>query len=252
MSLGSLDRAPQLPARIVEAIRREIREGRLKAGDRLPGEQGLADTFKVSRNVVREAIARLRSDGVVQSRQGIGAFVVRETPLPVLRVEPDASSDRAAYTALFELRAMLEVQAAGLSASRGTPAQHAGISAALDRMRGPEKRADKGVDADLEFHRAVALATGNDYVARVAGYVSEHMRESIMATRRRPDADVDAIVEVTIAEHLAIHAAILARNAPAARGAMERHIVNAAGRVGIRLDPGSTPVGATGPDPARD
>jgi GntR family transcriptional regulator, transcriptional repressor for pyruvate dehydrogenase complex len=238
MSLNSLDRAPQLPTRIVEALRREITEGRLKPGDRLPGEQLLAETFKVSRNVVREAIARLRSDGVVQSRQGIGAFVVREAPLPVLRVEPDASRNRQTYTNLFELRAMLEIRAAGLAATRGSPDQHAAITAALEEMRGIEKWADKGVDADLEFHRAVARATGNDYVARVVGFVSEHMRDSIMATRRRPDASVSDIVEITIAEHEAIHDAILARDAAAARGAMERHIINAARRVGITLQEG--------------
>ena len=235
MSLHSLDRAPQLPTRIVEALRREITEGRLKPGDRLPGEQLLAETFKVSRNVVREAIARLRSDGVVQSRQGIGAFVVREAPLPVLRVEPEASSNREAYKNLFELRAMLEIRAAGLAATRGSGLQHAAISAALAGMRGIEKWADKGVDADLEFHRAVALATGNDHVARVVGFVSEHMRDSIMATRRRPNASVSEIVEITIAEHEAIHDAILARDSVASRGAMERHIINAAERVGIGL-----------------
>lgn len=238
MSLNSLDRAPQLPTRIVEALRREIAEGRLKPGDRLPGEQLLAETFKVSRNVVREAIARLRSDGVVQSRQGIGAFVVREAPLPVLRVEPDASSNREAYKNLFELRAMLEIRAAGLAATRGSDLQHAAISLALARMRGIEKWADKGVDADLEFHRAIALATGNDYVARVVGFVSEHMRDSIMATRRRPNASVNEIVEITIAEHEAIHDAILARDPVGARAAMERHIINAAERVGIELQAG--------------
>ena len=238
MSMNSLDRGPQLPARIVDAIRREILEGRLRAGDRLPGEQMLADTFKVSRNVVREAIARLRSDGVVQSRQGIGAFVVRESPLPILRVEPEASSNRESYTNLFELRAMLEIRASGLAATRGTVAQHAAITAALERMRGIEKWADRGVDADLEFHRAVALATGNDYVARVVGFVSEHMRDSIMATRRRPNASVSDIVEITIAEHVAIHDAILAHDAMAARETMERHIINAADRVGIALKAG--------------
>ncbi len=238
MSLNTLDRAPQLPTRIVDALRREIAEGRLKPGDRLPGEQVLAETFKVSRNVVREAIARLRSDGVVLSRQGIGAFVVREAPLPVLRVEPDASRDREAYTNLFELRAMLEVRAAGLAAGRGSVIQHAAISSALERMRGIEKWADTGVDADLEFHRAVALATGNDYVARVVGFVSEHMRDSIMATRRRPNASLNEIVEITIAEHEAIHDAILARDAAAARRTMETHIINAAHRVGIELQAG--------------
>ena len=233
MSLDTIERAPHLPTRVADAIRRDIVEGRLNPGDRIPGEQMLADTFKVSRNVVREAIARLRSDGVVQSRQGIGAFVVRASPSPVLRIEQDAASNRAAFTNIFELRAMLEVRAAGLAAKRGTAAEHAVISAALARMRGNGKWADGGVDADLEFHRAVALATGNDYIARVVGFVTEHMRESIMAARRR--AAVVEIVEITIAEHAAIHDAILSGSAAAARQAMERHIINAAQRVGVTL-----------------
>jgi GntR family transcriptional regulator, transcriptional repressor for pyruvate dehydrogenase complex len=236
-SLDTLDRAPHLPTRIVDAIRREIGEGRLRPGDRLPGEQTLAETFKVSRNVVREAIARLRSDGVVRSRQGIGAFVVRATSSPVLRIDPETASNRAAFTNVFELRAMLEVRAAGLAAKRGTAAHRAAISAALEGMRGVEKWADKGVDADLEFHRAVALATGNEYIARVVGFVSEHMRESIVAARRQPNADVAAIVEITIAEHAIIHDAILSENADYAREAMERHIINAAQRVGIVILP---------------
>ena len=193
----------------------------------------MAETFGVSRNVVREAIARLRSDGFVQSRQGIGAFVVRNAPSPVLRIEQAASSDRVSFTHVFELRAMLEVRAAGLAAKRGTAVQRAAVTAALDKMRGVEKWADKGVDADLDFHRAVALATGNDHLVKVVGFVSEHMRASIMATRRRPDANLDAIVTVTIAEHVAIHDAILDCDPARARDAMERHIINAAHRVGI-------------------
>ena len=76
MKIGALGRAPQLPSRVAAAITAEIAEGRLREGDRLPTEQALAEKFGVSRNVVREAISRLRSDGVVQSRQGVGAFVV--------------------------------------------------------------------------------------------------------------------------------------------------------------------------------
>jgi DNA-binding FadR family transcriptional regulator len=230
-----LDRAPHLPSRIVETIQREIQEGRLKPGDRLPGEQVLAVSFGVSRNVVREAIARLRSDGVVQSRQGVGAFVVRSEASPSLRLDLDALNDRGLFRNVFELRAVLETRAAGLAAKRGDAAQRAAITAALDRMRGAEKWADAGVDADLEFHRAVALATGNDYIAKVVGFVSEHMRESILATRMRPSADVKTIVEITIAEHVAIHDAILAGSPERARDAMARHITNAAARVGILI-----------------
>lgn len=235
MKFDALAPTQHLPARIAEAVQREIEEGRLKPGDRLPGEQRLADTFGVSRNAVREAIARLRSDGIVQSRQGIGAFVVRTTGSPVLRIEHDTFNDPAQFRNVFELRAILEVRAAGLAARRGNPMQTRAITHALERMRGVERWADAGVDADLDFHRAVALATGNDYIAKAVAFVSEHMRESIMATRRRPSARLEAIVEITIAEHLAIHEAILDASPVKARKAMERHIINAAKRVGLTL-----------------
>jgi GntR family transcriptional repressor for pyruvate dehydrogenase complex len=234
MKLDALDRRPHLPSRIADAIQREIAEGRLKLGDRLPGEQFLADSFGVSRNVVREAIARLRSDGIVQSRQGIGAFVVRDSTIPSLHIDSDISTDRVLFSNVFELRAMLEIRAAGLAAKRGSPQQHAAITAALDRMR-TEWSGDVGVDADLDFHRAVALATGNDYIAKVVSFVSEHMRESIFATRSRPGADVETITRITLVEHEAIHDAILIGSPGEAREAMSRHIRNAAARVGLTL-----------------
>ena len=234
MKLDTLDRRPYLPSRVVQAIQREIIEGRLKLGDRLPGEQVLAGSFGVSRNVIREAIARLRSDGVVESRQGVGAFVVRDAAIPSLRIDPEIINDRALFNDAFELRGMLETRAAGLAAKRGSPQQHAAITIALDHMR-KEWNGDLGVDADLEFHRAVASATGNDYIAKVVSFVSEHMRESIFATRRRPGAEVEAIIRITIAEHEKIHDAILGQSPAEAREAMARHIMNAAARVGLTL-----------------
>ena len=116
MKFDTLAPTQHLPSRIVEAIQREIEEGRLKPGDRLPGEQGLADTFGVSRNAVREAIARLRSDGTVQSRQGIGAFVVRAAGSPILRIQHDTLSNPTQFRNVFELRAILEVRAARIRA----------------------------------------------------------------------------------------------------------------------------------------
>jgi GntR family transcriptional regulator, transcriptional repressor for pyruvate dehydrogenase complex len=234
MKLDTLDRRPYLPSRVVQAIQREIIEGRLKLGDRLPGEQVLAGSFGVSRNVIREAIARLRSDGVVESRQGVGAFVVRDAAFPSLHIDPEIINDRALFNDVFELRGMLETRAAGLAAKRGSPQQHAAITIALDHMR-KEWNGDLGVDADLEFHRAVASATGNDYIAKVVSFVSEHMRESIFATRRRPGAEVEAIIRITIAEHEKIHDAILGQSPAEAREAMARHIMNAAARVGLTL-----------------
>lgn len=236
MKLDLLGRAPRLPSRVAEMLQREITEGRLKPGDRLPPEQMLAESFGVSRNVVREAVARLRSEGIVQARQGIGAFVVRTQDTTILRLDAEALDDMTAFTHLFELRAILEIRAADLAAQRGTAEDFAELTAALDRMRGSEKWADSGVDADLAFHRAIALATGNSYVARVLGFVAAQMRETIIAARGRANT-VGEIVEITIREHEVIHDAVLSRSGEAARTAMAVHITNAASRLGLDLFP---------------
>ena len=76
MAFDQLQRSDQLPTQIAMQIGREISAGRLVPGDRLPTEHALAKSFGVSRTVVREAIAQLRNEGIVESRQGIGAFVV--------------------------------------------------------------------------------------------------------------------------------------------------------------------------------
>ena len=75
ISFGQIRRSEHLPARIAVQLAEEISQGRLKPGERLPTEHVLAKTLGVSRSVVREAIAQLRNEGVVETRQGVGAFV---------------------------------------------------------------------------------------------------------------------------------------------------------------------------------
>ena len=234
MKLPSIKRQVHLPTQVADLITEEIRTGRLKPGDQLPTEQALASSLGVSRNVVREAIARLRSDGVVHSRQGVGAFLMRTEPSRTLRIDADALTDLDEFRDLFELRAMLEIRAAGLAAERRTAASLKELKAALDRMCSEEKWERGGVDADLEFHRTVALATGNAYLGRVVSFISEQMRESIAETRERLKT-VSEVVDVTIAEHTAIFEAIREGVPANARKAMSRHIANAAARLGVSL-----------------
>jgi GntR family transcriptional regulator, transcriptional repressor for pyruvate dehydrogenase complex len=231
LKLGQLGRTPHLPARVSRMISQEILEGRLKPGDRLPTEQALAEALGVSRNVVREAIARLRSEGVVESRQGVGAFVVDATPRGVLRLDSAELRDPGNFAWLLELRALLEIDAAGLAALRHDPDHLARIEAALELMRGAARWSEASVRADLDFHRAIAVATGNGYLVVFLSFLSEQMRESIELARARDD--LDRVVEQTIAEHEAILRAIRARDAAGAREAARRHISAAAGRLGL-------------------
>jgi DNA-binding FadR family transcriptional regulator len=230
-----ITRSPHLPARVASQVAAAIAEGRWKPGERLPTEQALAEAFGVSRNVVREAVSRLRADGLVQSRQGVGAFVARAQGTGVLRFDAESLHDHAIFHNVFELRAILEIQTAGLAAERRTSGDLDALSAAFDRMKREMEGEEGGVDADLDFHRAVARATGNAQIATVVGFLTDQTRETILATRARPGNFVGEVIKVTVEEHAAIYQAIVGGSAPAARDAMAVHIRNAASRLGHKL-----------------
>src|SRR3978361_1321752 len=116
LKLRKVSRGPHLPALVASSITREIARGRLKPGDQLPTEQALAVTFGVSRNVVREAIARLRFEGLIWSQQGRGAFVSDAPTATVLKIEHDDRAPAEAFASLFQLRGLLEIPAAFLAA----------------------------------------------------------------------------------------------------------------------------------------
>jgi DNA-binding FadR family transcriptional regulator len=235
LKLGKLNRGPHLPALVASSLSREIAQGRLKPGDQLPSEQELATTFGVSRNVVREAIAKLRSEGRVWSKQGRGAFVADSSNALVLTIDRDTLRESGAFTGLFELRGILEVEAAALAALRRSQDDLAIMQSPLKTMTSTPYGSVQWLKADLEFHLAVAQATGNPYMTQFLGFVSEQIRESVLAVGGR-DQDSDKMARATLAEHTSILAAIEIGDAAAARDAMRRHLDNASQRVGLSVD----------------
>lgn len=224
-----------LPARLAAILNREIMAGQLEPGSRLPTEAQLAARYGVSRNVVREAIAQLRADGVVEARQGVGAFVLDPDQRQVIRLDREALESGANMRQLFELRRILESEAAALAAVRRGPGDMAAIEAALARMSGEERWEDGSIEADLQFHREIARATGNAYIHTFISYVCGQIRQSIHHARRtNPLHD---LVEVNVAEHVRIFEALAAGDAAAAGAAMRDHITGAGARVGVPLPP---------------
>jgi DNA-binding transcriptional regulator YhcF (GntR family) len=98
LAMKTLGRAPNLPSQVAHMISDEILAGRFQAGDQLPTERELAETFGVSRNVVREAIARLRFEGAVEPRQGSGVFVLGNQANSALRLDAEILRDRSLFT----------------------------------------------------------------------------------------------------------------------------------------------------------
>lgn len=232
MDFGQIRRSEHLPARIAAQIGGDITEGRLKPGDKLPTEHFLAKSLGVSRSVVREAIAQLRNEGLVETRQGVGAFVT-ERQARLIRIDEGELFERDSFRDLFQLRIPLEIEAAGLAALHHKAEDMERLDEALAQMTGAEKWTEQGIIADLAFHRAVADATGNDYFSMFIGFIAE--RISLAINEARAKAVLEEIVNITIEEHVVIRDAIASRNPKAAREAMRRHLMGAAGRIDIDL-----------------
>ncbi|MBA4774668.1 MULTISPECIES: FadR/GntR family transcriptional regulator [Agrobacterium] len=150
-----------LAAKISSALRRDLSEGVFRPGDRLPSESELTREYSVSRTVVREAIAILRADGLVEARKGAGVFAVEVKPAKELPFNDLAVGRISSVIELLELRTVFEVESAGLAASRRSAVQ---VEAIVDAHRRVGDCLAAGLptrDADFEFHLAIAQATQN-------------------------------------------------------------------------------------------
>ncbi|MCB5202388.1 FadR family transcriptional regulator [Neorhizobium sp. T786] len=231
---NQIRRSEHLPARIAAQIGREILEGRIGPGEKLPTEHLLAKTFGVSRSVVREAIAQLRNEELVETRQGVGAFATELERRQSLRIEHGDLNDRQAFQNLYQLRIPLEIEAAGLAAKHHTAEDLARLDEALEQMTGAEKWTEQGIVADLAFHRALAAATQNEYFTLFIGFIAERISVAINAARAK--AVLEEIVEVTIAEHAAIRDAVFSGDPAKARQAMRCHLTHSAERLDLPLE----------------
>src|SRR5271166_1444254 len=150
-----------------------------------------------------------------------GVFVLANEAISTLRLDAEILRDRSLFTNLFELRSKLEVEAAGLAAARRGRKHRTAIGAALQRLYDAQGT-PQAVDADLEFHRAIARASDNIYVAIFIKFISEHVRASIAKANERVDAAARG--RINKEEHAAIYEAIKAKDVERARESMRRHI----------------------------
>src|SRR5688500_3097143 len=208
----------KLSRELFEQLADEIKSGRLAPGERLPTEHAMTRAARVSRTVVREAVAALRAEGLVITRQGVGAFVSAEPQRAPFRIDLNKLDD---VLNVMELRLGVEVESAGLAAERATRTQVRAIAAALEAIERAAEQGGSAVDEDLEFHRAIAGATGNLEFVRFLQFVGRHLipRRTVsglpeqMGGRR-------AYLALIQEEHRRIYAAIEAGSGSAAREAM--------------------------------
>ncbi|MDE0589189.1 FadR/GntR family transcriptional regulator [Halocynthiibacter sp. C4] len=228
---GQIERKGYLPDIIASDILAKVQSGILKPGDCLPTEIMLAQRFGVSRNVVREAIARLRSDGVIATKQGRGAVIKPISERATFRVDTQNMPEENALAQLFELRAILEIDVAGIAALRRSDGDLAQLDETMNVMAESKVFDELRLQSDARFHRLLGQATGNSYLAGFVDYISGRLADTTRKTERVYGKD--DLLEISVSEHLAVLEAVRAQNPTAAREAMARHVKAAAGRLGL-------------------
>ncbi|WP_017345964.1 MULTISPECIES: FadR/GntR family transcriptional regulator [Pantoea] len=222
-------RKGSLTERLVEIISSDIRSGKYSPGEKLPTEKEFISKYNVSRSVVREAIASLKSDGLLQSRQGIGVFVIDPLPSEPFKISTKDVKDLENIALMQELRKAVEIESAGLAAERRSTQQMKKITAAYKKLEKAysENESDIGLE-DFDFHLAIAEATGNKYFSEFLVYLRNQITLGLSikykGARRFSN---NAYRANSIAEHLALLQAIEKQDCTEARDLMRAHLSNA-------------------------
>ncbi len=212
-----------------------IRGGRYAPGDKLPGERSLARQLRVGRNSVREAIRRLETAGLLETRQGLGSFV-KDPSGEILQTALISNflTDTAIQEKLFDLRLIIEVEATVRAVQCITPEQLQDLRRFHELVEKCSARGDIDgmIVADFEFHRQLLVATGNDILVNLMDGIMDLLREM-----RRVGAEIPELLSERISSHRAIIKAIENGDGEAARRAMKEHLEGVFKRVkSIRED----------------
>ncbi len=218
-----------LSDRVAEVLSAEIRAGRPAAGVKLPTEASLASQFAVSRTVIREAVSRLKSLQLVDSRQGSGVFV-KDVGFPALNFDPHSAISLQAVIQMVEVRRALEAEVAELAAQRRSATDIKHIRAAIDVLSNAVNAGGDGVEEDVNFHRAIAQAAKNPFLISTLDYLRQFLRGATRVTRANEARRADFTLQVR-EEHAAIAKAIEASDPLQARHAAATHMNNAVKRI---------------------
>jgi len=207
---------------VVERIRKVIETGKLGPGMRLPGEHDLVEQLQVSRPVLREALARLQSLGLVDIQRGRGTFVGSRGSIAncaqLLRTCLTISPRE--LISYAELRTAVEVQAARQAAERATPAEIAELESLLEELNSEERPYAELLELDFRFHRKLIEAAGNELMRNLIEVIYEFVLAQMAQTTPSPREN-----KLGRKLHQEIMAAVKAHDPDAAERAMRLHML---------------------------
>ncbi|KKB80172.1 GntR family transcriptional regulator [Devosia soli] len=213
---------------VFERIQRAIKSGAYGVDERLPTEHALAAEFQVSRPVVRDALQRLKDQGLIYSRRGAGSFVreqgIRE-PLGFGQMESLSDLQHC-----YDFRLTIEPQAAAMAATRATPEALEKIRSALNLLRDATNRQAHRADADFMFHLSIAQASGNPYFVTAMQALEEHIAVGMRLHGLSLKSTQGGLMHVLV-EHTAIFEAVRDHNADLAMRLMREHLAGSRHRL---------------------
>lgn len=215
--------------RVYHIMHSRIANGAYAADQRLPSENDLALELDVSRPVLRAALERLRSEGLIYSRQGAGSFVRSregQVGLGYSPVETIADIQRC-----YEFRLTIEPDAAYYAALRRNQAMLDEMEQVLTLLTDATSQHSHREDADYAFHMAITTASNNHYYAASMKALREHIHVGMRLHGRSLMNDRDTGLEHVLKEHVGIFDAIRSQDADAAKTRMRQHIESSRGRL---------------------
>lgn len=221
-------RAPLLADRLTERLRNDILGENLKSGEKLPTEREIAQRYGVSRAIVREALGRLKQDGLVVTRQGSGAFVGSKSAHS-FRLDGIEGASPQEVTSVIELLSAIRSAASAHAATRRTNAELQAIKRAFRQMQTAIDKGMPGIDEDIAFHRAIIDATKNSVFRDLLDFLDSRVRVFIRAARL--NSKNAGLTQQVQQEHALILKAIINKDPEAARRAAADHLQNALGRL---------------------
>jgi DNA-binding FadR family transcriptional regulator len=220
-----------LPDEIAKKLVKIIQSKSLSTGDRLPSERELCDQFSVSRPVIREALTRLKSEGLVNIKRGVGVFVSERDNRESFKLQDVLIDDKASINQVMELISTFEVAATSLAAKRRTPEDLKKIRKGLIGIEYAIANDRLGDEEDYEFHEAIVLATHNPHFQNLSKHLEHTARRMIRQLRSNTRSRLTNMVEAVQTEHQAIYDAIEKGDAEAAGVAARTHLENAEKRI---------------------
>jgi DNA-binding FadR family transcriptional regulator len=229
--INSSSASVYLPDEIANKLSRLIQAQKLAPGDRLPSERGLCEQFSVSRPVIREALSRLKSEGLISIKRGVGVFVTERDPRDAFKIQDIDIDEKISITHVMELISTVEVAATRLAAERRTNEDLKQIRKCLIGMEYAIASDRLGDEEDYEFHQAIVLATHNPYFKTLSQHIEHTARRMIRRLRSNTKTHHTNLIEAVQTEHQTIFNAIQAGDPAAAEQAARKHLENAEKRL---------------------